>query len=312
MSKHYLKSGISSIIAALVLILVTIAGSLIVYLWVSGYASSEITSETIGQASMLKVVAIEGYRGHVVVHVHNLGETRAVIDRIYVEKPSGETVGQGFPISPNTVKPGETAAIVFNVGVLPDGKYRIRVCEHLGATFTSPITYLKLSTGIPALVFSEAKLNGTNYNAIELYNPTSAPINITYFTIVIENPNRKETIKIKVLNTTTVYYEVNGASSFKTMDYIAPETVIIPPKGYVVFRGNYGSSVYIFDPVNFTIRVLDYQGAIVDNCNVRILNPRVDLHAQSLQRKSILPPDWVFADPTLGKPNVKEGTPLTT
>ena len=311
----YCERGVSSAVASILLVFIAIVGSVMVYLWTSGYVSSSTTSsEHFGQASLLKIVAVEGFRGHVVVHVCNIGDKVAVVDRVYVENTYGEVVAVGYPISPNIIKPKETLSIIFNVNLFRDGKYRVRLYETSGFSYTSSTVYLKLASGIPPIVFSEAKLREEDANTIELYNPTSAPINITYFTIVIENPNWswKRIVKIRILSTSTVYYEADGEGSLRTVEYIAPASTIIPPKGYLVFRGAYPST--IFDIANFTVKIVSNEGAIIDDAGgwLSAYKEGVDPGGDSLQRVRIIPPRWVFAEPTLGGPNREEGVEATT
>ena len=321
MHKKLGKYSVSTVVATLLLILVTVGVSVISYFWVSGYVGSATTSD-FRSYPLLKIVAVEGYRGHVVVHVQNIGESKAVIDTLYLETPTGNVVAVGKPVSPNIVNPKEIVAVAFNVGIVPDGKYHIHISSSSGVSASYGQVYLKLTSGTPAIVFSEAKLRGTGENTIELYNPTSAPINLTYYTVVVENPlwDCNRVVRVQLLNVeySSVYYQSQTVSCPYVNEtvtqaniYISPETVIIPPRSYLVFRID---SPEIFDIIKFTVKILDYNNNTIDDAKQWLSGAQdgIDPQIQSLQRVSILPPTWIFADPTFGQPNSSEGVEAST
>ena len=77
------NKGISDTIAILLLIVVAVAASVVLYMWITGYNLPSQSQEKALQ-SMLKIEAVEVEDDKLKVYVRNIGEFRAQIDTLYI------------------------------------------------------------------------------------------------------------------------------------------------------------------------------------------------------------------------------------
>ncbi len=82
------RKAISPVIATLLLILIAIAASILVYVWVTGYASSITGAETIQLQERIKVDAVSAPNGtagaNVTIYVRNIGNVEVNVTSAYI------------------------------------------------------------------------------------------------------------------------------------------------------------------------------------------------------------------------------------
>jgi len=306
--------ALSPLAAMVLIIIVSIASTAVLYTWVSGEFPT-IALSGITYVPIIRIESVEGYKGHVVVFVRNLGDFRAVVDMLYLEKPGKGIVAVGKPVGPNVVEPRSLAAIAFDVGIVPDGKYIVKVSAHgsSASIATSEPTYLKLTSGIPALVFNEIKVRGTtDKNSIEIYNPTPASINVSLYTAYVINHNwapPNHEVKVKLISTTQCLVYQDGTSNIYPTRNILP-TTIIPPRGYLYYT--IGTTRDLFDIINIQPMILNQRGEVIDDGGTWSPVDRANPQKESMQRVFITPPKWIVASPTFGKPNAETGKEALT
>ena len=111
------RRAISPVIATLLLILIAVAASILVYVWVTGYTSSVTGAEATQLQERIKIDAVSAkqvnntgnYYDVISVFVRNIGEVRANVSSIYVYDEEGKVVISATGISRGGIEPGVTA-----------------------------------------------------------------------------------------------------------------------------------------------------------------------------------------------------------
>ncbi len=105
------RKAISPVIATLLLILIAVAASILVYVWVTGYASSVTGTEATQLQERIKIDAVSpnatnGYRS-AMVYVRNIGDIQVNVSTVYIiNQTTGEILGinsTGKVLSPGDV-----------------------------------------------------------------------------------------------------------------------------------------------------------------------------------------------------------------
>jgi len=309
---RHLGRAASPIMATTLLIVIAISIGIIVYTVAEGFVGS--LGESSADILMLKILAIEAYRGTIVVHLQNLGYCRAVVDTLYVINIEGKVVSIGEPISPNILNPQDIVAIAFDVGNLPDGRYRIKVTGHCSpetASAQSPLLILRLRSALPPIIINEFMIEGNYSGMIELRNIASAPIDLSKLIItVVNNLDTDDLIyEVRILNDTSCV--ISNEESMTAEVYINLGSKVVPPKSYIYFIPlNY--NVFNSQAKTILLSLRTLRGTILDRTlPVNILSG-IDLTRNSAQRVSIEPQVWIFATPTPGFQNAVEGEVATT
>jgi len=110
------RKAISPVIATLLLILIAIAASILVYIWVTGYTTSATATEATQLKERIKVDAVGAkqvnasgdYYDVISVFVKNIGEVRTNVSSIYIYDNKGEVVVSVTGISKGGISVGNT------------------------------------------------------------------------------------------------------------------------------------------------------------------------------------------------------------
>jgi len=78
------RKAISPVIATLLLILIAVAASILVYVWVTGYASSVTGAEATQLQERIKIDAVSANSSYTVVYVRNIGDIKVNVTDIYI------------------------------------------------------------------------------------------------------------------------------------------------------------------------------------------------------------------------------------
>jgi len=82
------RKAVSPVIATLLLILIAVAAAVLVYVWVTGYATSITTAGTPELRESIKIEAIKYDDSTLTVYVRNVGDVSVTIDSIYIVNAS--------------------------------------------------------------------------------------------------------------------------------------------------------------------------------------------------------------------------------
>ena len=128
--------GISPVVATALLVLIAIATAAILYLWVSGAASSQLGGEEVlYERIKIDAVQYDDTNNRVIIYVHNIGETPVTISAAYVINATG-TVAQDTTLS-KSLNPGDITQVQVSAALDP-GIYTVKVVTENGveATYT--------------------------------------------------------------------------------------------------------------------------------------------------------------------------------
>ncbi len=311
------RKTVSIMVSTILLVLTTIASSVVLYHWISTQSDQISMSEKSTNMPVIIVEKTEAFRGHVEVFVRNIGKEPYTIDRIYVYNRDGQLVSTGQPVTPDNytkLNPGDVKAILFYVGVLPDGTYKVSLGGHGSpeAGVSAGKIELKLTSGIPPLVITEVKDTALSVPArIEIFNPTNSPLNISYFEFEYNDDNNLTKI-FRIISANPINYTTPN-SSMIYIKGLVPQTIIIEPKSYMVINltgnpsppyfhmfndyGKMGFRIYVGDDV------IDDTGNFTTYGWTVYSIQRVDLHIY---------PRWILSSPNFGEPNNKVGVNANT
>jgi len=116
------RKAVSPVIATLLLILIAVAAAVLVYVWVTGYASSVTTAGTPELRENIKIEAISYDDDTLKVYVRNIGDTSVTIDYVYV-------------LSAETNEVEATANVDVDIGVNEVGEVSASVTLQSGKTY---------------------------------------------------------------------------------------------------------------------------------------------------------------------------------
>jgi len=110
------RKAISPVIATLLLILIAVAASILVYVWVTGYASSVTSTEATQLQERIKIDAVGAKHGNstgnyydiISIFVRNIGDVKANVSSIYIYDNEGKVVVSVTNISKGGISPGAT------------------------------------------------------------------------------------------------------------------------------------------------------------------------------------------------------------
>lgn len=111
-----IRSGVSPIVATVILILIATAAGVLLWVWVSGYVSRNPTA----QSALDERIKVEAVRvevktnsSKVIVYVRNVGSVTVNISSGYVLDVNGNLI-MGGPVNSTLVKPGEVGSVVIS------------------------------------------------------------------------------------------------------------------------------------------------------------------------------------------------------
>ena len=128
------RRGVSPVIAALLLIVIAVVGSLLVYFWVTGYfgeAAAGSKSEELRQALKIEGSKTEG--DTLILYVRNIGLDKVTVDKVYVEK--GGIIVAALDVEGGSVEiePGDVGEVSVELpDTLQDGVYTLKVGSSSG------------------------------------------------------------------------------------------------------------------------------------------------------------------------------------
>ncbi|UNQ73637.1 COG1470 family protein [Infirmifilum sp. NZ] len=121
-----MERGVSPVLASLLLVLVAVAAGVLAYLFISGFRPS-----VSGARPLLKVEGV-GFEGGLVLYVRNIGETREVLDAVYVYDSSGRLVWHAGGLN-LTAQPGQLVLVRLDLASLKPGeRYTVTVAGASG------------------------------------------------------------------------------------------------------------------------------------------------------------------------------------
>lgn len=128
-----LKSGLSPIIATIILILIATSAGVLLWLWVSSYVSRSPTAPS-ALNERVKIEAVSLQSESVRVYVRNIGDIPLNVSSAYVLDVNGNYVAGG-PIESVMIYPGEVKSVVIpcdKKSLTPNNVYVVKVVTQRG------------------------------------------------------------------------------------------------------------------------------------------------------------------------------------
>lgn len=141
------RKAVSPVIATLLLILIAVAAAVLVYVWVTGYATSATSQPPAGRVA-LKIDAAyytDDANKQIVFYIRNVGDTTATIDYVYVFSSDMKSLVASAPTASisgaTTLTPGQLGKITATLDAsLGSGGYVVKVVTTDGYEFITRIT----------------------------------------------------------------------------------------------------------------------------------------------------------------------------
>ena len=132
------RKGVSPIIAAAILIMISVVAGVLLWLWVSGFTSAA-TAQQPALGERIKIEGVEASTTQVKVYVRNVGGAPVNITHIYILDAAGTIVAQSGVTTLTIIDPGKVDTVTANNLDLKKGAtYTVKVVTGNGveATYT--------------------------------------------------------------------------------------------------------------------------------------------------------------------------------
>jgi flagellin-like protein len=137
------RTGVSPVIATLLLIVIAVAAAVLAYIWIIGYQGTLTQQASTAQLQeRIKIEAVQYDSGTntLTVYVRNIGDVNVDIDALYVIDKTGTIIGSrtgvGLTLTPGQVNYGTVSA------TLTSGEtYTVKAVTQKGTEATYTFTY---------------------------------------------------------------------------------------------------------------------------------------------------------------------------
>jgi flagellin-like protein len=135
------RTGVSPVIATLLLIVIAVAAAVLAYIWIIGYQGTLTQQASTAQLQeRIKIEAVQYTGTSLKVYVRNIGDVNVVINALYVIDKTGTIIGNntnvGLTLSPGQVNFGTVSASL-NSGET----YTVKAVTQKGTEATYTFTY---------------------------------------------------------------------------------------------------------------------------------------------------------------------------
>jgi len=135
------KKAISPVIATLLLILIAIAASILVYIWVTGYASSVTGAEATQLQEKIKIDAVSANSSATTVYVRNIGEVKVTITDIYIIDSITSEIVNHTSFTNRQIDPGSVDAFTVETTLESGRTYIAKAVTSNGVEATKAFVY---------------------------------------------------------------------------------------------------------------------------------------------------------------------------
>jgi flagellin-like protein len=136
------RTGVSPVIATLLLIVIAVAAAVLAYIWIIGYQGTLTQQASTAQLQeRIKIEAVQYSGGTLTVYVRNIGDVNVKIDALYVIDKTGTIIGSrmnvGLNLDPGQVNYGTVSGISLSSGET----YTVKAVTTKGTEATYIFTY---------------------------------------------------------------------------------------------------------------------------------------------------------------------------
>jgi len=135
------KKGVSPVIAVLLLVVITVAAAVLVYIWLVGFMQSQTAATgttALGEKIKFEAVSLNSSSGTFTAYIRNIGETKVNITTAYLLKADGQTLIEKIDVN-QEIDVGQLVQLTVSFTkdkVEADKVYVIKLVTSLGTEFT--------------------------------------------------------------------------------------------------------------------------------------------------------------------------------
>ena len=140
------RRGVSPVVAVLLLVVITVAAAVLVYIWLIGFMQSQTTttgSTALGERLKFETVSltkINSTHSNFTAYVRNIGDTAINITTAYLLEADGQTLVAVGTIENDYLVIGigdnERIVVIFDVVVNKGKTYVVKLVSSMGTEFT--------------------------------------------------------------------------------------------------------------------------------------------------------------------------------
>jgi len=137
------RTGVSPVIATLLLIVIAVAAAVLAYIWIIGYQGTLTQQASTAQLQeRIKIEAVQYNSGThtLTVYVRNIGDVNVVIDALYVIDKTGTIIGSSTGVS-LTLTPGQVNSDTVSATLNSGETYTVKAVTTKGTEATYTFTY---------------------------------------------------------------------------------------------------------------------------------------------------------------------------
>ena len=140
------RTGVSPVIATLLLIVIAVAAAVLAYIWIIGYQGTltqQASTAQLQERIKIEAVQYDSTNNKLYVYVRNIGDINVVINALYLYDKTGTAIGQSTGLS-ITLSPGQVdgTGYISLTGSLSAGQtYTVKAVTQKGTEATYTFTY---------------------------------------------------------------------------------------------------------------------------------------------------------------------------
>ena len=143
------RTGVSPVIATLLLIVIAVAAAVLAYIWIIGYQGTltqQASTAQLQERIKIEAVQYDSETNTLTVYVRNIGDTKVQISSFYLYDASGTVVATVILSSPEDLVPGHVSELPpesnsLSYPLIPGATYTIKVVTVKGTEATYTFTY---------------------------------------------------------------------------------------------------------------------------------------------------------------------------
>jgi flagellin-like protein len=141
--KNMKRTGVSPVIATLLLIVIAVAAAVLAYIWIIGYQGTltqQASTAQLQERIKIEAVQYDSTTNTLTVYVRNIGDVNVVIDALYVIDKTGTIIGSRTNVG-LTLTPGQVDSDTVSATLTSGETYTVKAVTQKGTEATYTFTY---------------------------------------------------------------------------------------------------------------------------------------------------------------------------
>jgi flagellin-like protein len=137
------RTGVSPVIATLLLIVIAVAAAVLAYIWIIGYQGTltqQASTAQLQERIKIEAVQYDSTTNTLTVYVRNIGDVNVKIDALYVINKTGTIIGSSTNVG-LTLTPGEVNSDTVSATLTSGETYTVKAVTQKGTEATYTFTY---------------------------------------------------------------------------------------------------------------------------------------------------------------------------